>query len=345
MSFGVGLGAFVQGVGTGMRAREVFDQRRERRADRQALRDIDTDARRKFDQSVQAGEVQPDEYGSFWIDYALPRYQAEMMRQGRMTEARALQEWGQSEDALQGGRLFASALAKAQTGNIGGAVDDAIAAGKIKGYLDHDYELVDKTELRDENGVVVGYRLKIKTGDKTVEQDVANEDVARVVASLANPEVAWETQKARRKEDQKFRREIEKEERAHNRRLELERAKAGNKIDPERKAYSDAMKIVNEDPRSFQMSPEQKDEAARALLQQGKQYSAESRAPAAGIVARPPAQRQPAQTGRRVIVDTQTGEARPADGGARTTPKTDRLPRAPGIMVRPEELQRSRLNQ
>lgn len=195
MGIGMGLGAFVEGMDRGMAMRERMDARNERRANKKALSAIDTEAKTAYDEAVKSGDAQENSYDDFWMKYALPKRTAELMRQGEIDQARALKEWGESDAAKSGGKLFASALLKAQTGDAGGALDDAISAAKIKGYMDHGYELKSKDEIKDGDGNLVGYRLTVTNGEgEEFQQDVAPADVAKVVATFVNPEAAFQSQ-------------------------------------------------------------------------------------------------------------------------------------------------------
>lgn len=204
MSFGIGLGAFMEGMQSGMAMRERIDNRNLQRDNRQRLAQIDTDARQAFDGKVEQGQMSPDQFEEFWLQYALPRKRNELLRQGDYRGARALQEWGQSDEAIQGGRLFSSALLKAQTGDAAGALQDAIRAGQVKGYIDHGYELKGQQEIRTPEGELWGFRLTGADAEgKEFVQDVPLAEIPRMVATFANPEAAWETQQAARAAQQK----------------------------------------------------------------------------------------------------------------------------------------------
>lgn len=195
MSFGIGLGAFVDGFSKGYSMRRQMDADRETRDNKAALVKIDTDAKTQYDDKVAAGEEEPDQFGQFWKSYALPKRKMELMRQGDYAGARQLEEWGNSDAALQGGKLFSSALLKAQTGDAAGALQDAVKAGQVKGYLDHGYELLGQDDIKDDAGNTVGFRLKVKLpGGKTMDQDITLGDVGKIVATFANPDAAWQTQ-------------------------------------------------------------------------------------------------------------------------------------------------------
>ena len=159
---------------------------------RTAIEGITADTQAEFADQVAAGEQKPEDFDKFWKEYALPKMQAEMLAQGDLEGAKRLMEWGESEDAIKGGQLFAGAMFKAQTGDHGGALDDAIKAGKLKGYIADDFDIDEKEPIEAEDGTLLGYRITIRdaNGDETV-QDVAVDDIPTVIASFTNPEAAW----------------------------------------------------------------------------------------------------------------------------------------------------------
>lgn len=227
--FGVGLGAFVGGFSHGYGISQDLQDREQLRADREAERAdrdtqrqwanedrafatserdrakanrdavdaVNTDARDTFDAGVKAGTMKKDEFDQFWTTYALPKMKNELVLQGDYQGAAALDSWGNSEAAKKGGKLFAGALLKSQTGDMGGALEDAIKAGKVQGYLDNDFDIKSQEEIIDGAGKVVGYRLHITDGDgNQAEQDIALDDIPQVISTFANPTAAWESQRA-----------------------------------------------------------------------------------------------------------------------------------------------------
>jgi hypothetical protein len=341
MSFGIGLGGFVQGVNVGMAAREQFDQRQQRRQNKAALTAIDTEARQRYDAQVQSGTASPDDFDRFWMEYALPRREAELLRQGDIAGARALDEWGTSRAARKGGRLFASALLKAQTGDPTGALEYAIEAARVQGYIEHDYEMVGMEEQRTESGDLVGYRLQVKRGDETMEQDIAVGDVPQIVATFASPDQAWASQQERRQEQRD--REQEDADDRTKRERDIEDHRRKNEIDAEfddpeyaddyRKAFDQRLQ---NDLEFADLSREEQDKIIRDDLAAQEKYSNDRRGtprqpapagttgapsaangntPAAGVTgvgaAAPssgPNGITPQQRGQKILIDTQTGQ-------------------------------------
>lgn len=332
---GIGLGAFVDGMTAGVgigrglrndRRMEEEDTRRRTREDaiesrnqqrfdreqsewersdrnRSALEGIDEQARTEFDSRVEAGEAQPDQYEAFWEQYALPKRRNELLRQGNVEGAVRLQEWGESADAKRGGRLFGSALRKAQTGDHEGALEDAIEIGKLKGYIEGGYEIADSKPIKSADGTIVGYRLKIREGDgEIVEQDVAIDDIPGLLATFASPDVAWQSQQAARAEKKKQDDEIA----THRRKKEVDREMSA---DP-RKLYDDARKALEESDYDWgTRTPEEQDRLIRERIETADRFATERGAAAPGQVAAPGA--APEAAGARapkIVVDRQSGK-------------------------------------
>lgn len=202
MSFGIGLGAFVEGFEKGARMRVAIDQYREQKGNRAALADVEAGTRAEFDKQVEAGQQNPDDYASFWKQYGLPKRVNELLKQGKIEDAAAYQKWGESDAALQGGKLFSSALLKAQTGDFAGALSDVSKAGKVKGYNDSGIDVLGQTPLpAGADGVSPGFRIQLRDGNgRTFEQDVLNGDLPRLIATFGNPDAAFAaSQEARSK--------------------------------------------------------------------------------------------------------------------------------------------------
>lgn len=203
---GIGLGGFVDGFSKGYGLRQQMDEDKLRqqeldraRTQRDRIDAIGVETNEAFGEAVASGEFDPNEFDRFWKQYAMPRLQSELLMQGDYEGARAMTEWGESEAAKEGGRLFASAMFKAQTGNPAGALEDVIKAAQIEGYIKHGFELMGQDTITDADGNVLGYRLKIKDPDgNEVEQDIAVQDLPNMIATFANPEAAWASQQEAR---------------------------------------------------------------------------------------------------------------------------------------------------
>lgn len=210
--FGIGLGAAMTAFNESQKQRQededrkrklVLQQREDEEYNRaKKLRDsvdaIGIQTKKDFDAQVAAGTKKADQFDTFWREQALPKLKETYLTQGNFEAADRLQTWGENADVKAGAKLSMSAMYKASMGDTAGALDDAIKAGQVKGYMDHGYELVDKTEIIDpKTNKTVGYRLNVKTPDgQTVQQDIASADIPRLVSTLTNPEAVWKSYEA-----------------------------------------------------------------------------------------------------------------------------------------------------
>lgn len=297
MTLGIGLGAFTEGLEAGYGLRQKIDAGRRAKKNRDALDQIDTDARTQYDAAVADGSQKVGSYEQFWLQYALPKRRMEMIKQGDYAGARALSEWGESDAALRGGKLFSSAMLKAQTGDAAGALEDAIQAGQVKGYIDHGYELAGQEEIKDEAGNVLGYRLNVKDQNgKTFQQDIAIADIPKVVSVFANPDAAWQSQVAAQQRQKERKEDLEDF-------TKKEKVKADLKTTDHTKAYTDARKARLENDLSFaDLSPEEQDAVVRKDLEAAESYANSKKGT-------PSASAAPAEpSSKRIIVDEATGE-------------------------------------
>lgn len=156
---------------------------------------VNTGAKAEFDSRVANGTEKADNFENFWSNYTLPKLKNTYLSQGNIGMANQLQAWGESADAKAGAKLAMSAMTKAQTGDIAGALQDATDAGKKKGYLAHGYEIRGQDTIVDESGKLQGYRLYMKGQDgKEFQHDLPVSQVPKLIATYLNPEAAWQSQ-------------------------------------------------------------------------------------------------------------------------------------------------------
>ncbi|EHK57739.1 hypothetical protein MAXJ12_08449 [Mesorhizobium alhagi CCNWXJ12-2] len=312
----------MEGFERGQDMRAKMDQRKLAKDNRQALEKIETDAQAAFKSEVDAGNEDGKNYDQFWKKYALPKRKTELLKQGDIAGAKQLEEWGNSDAALQGGRLFSSAMLKAQTGDAGGALADVIKAGQVQGYIEHGYELVGQDELVDEQGNTIGYKLRVRDQDgKELEQDILSGDVPRMISTFANPDAAWQSQVAKRAEAEKRKEGLEDFETK-----EGIKKKYGSGTD-DAKAYNDARKALEENDLDFgDMSAEDQDAAVRERLASAEGYANErGGVSGGGSTGRGKTKTSPAPR-KEILVDETTGERLPDPEAAVSPRQTDAAP-------------------
>lgn len=224
MSFGIGLGGFMDGFQKGMQLkqdradadrRKVLAERNDAEynrvtAQRDAIDNINKEAKATFDAGVSSGTWKPEQFDQFWNDWAVPKLSRTYLLNGDVDSSNRVKEWGEREDTKQGARLFAGALVKAQTGDGAGALKDVIEAGKIKGYINNGYEVLGHEAILGPDGSQQGYRISLKTPDgKDIQQDVRTQDLPKIIATFGNPQAAWESQVAARAQVDKEKKELE----------------------------------------------------------------------------------------------------------------------------------------
>lgn len=206
------------------RAFQVSERNRAK-ADRDAIDQITEDSRARYDAEVEAGKY-GDSFENWFKTDTLPRLQDELLSQGDLDSAKKLMEWGESDAAKKGGRLFSQAMFLANAGQHGQALDKVIEAGKVQGYIAGDFDIDEKDEIQGPDGRLIGYRVTLRDsdGNETV-QDIALEDIPTVIATFANPVAAWESQQAARANTQKREGELED----YRRKKEIDASLDGNK--------------------------------------------------------------------------------------------------------------------
>jgi hypothetical protein len=281
MSFGIGLGAFVGGFEKGYGLGERIQRQKradklqaEEDASKERLKTIETDTQTRFDEGVKAGTEDANKFDDFWLKYALPKRKMEMLRSGDIAGAKTLMDWGTSENTLKGGRLYASAMTKANLGDTDGAWDDAIASAKTKGYVDHDFNILGRDTLQ-QDGRPIGTRLRVSGGDgKEFNIDVPLGEDATAISSVLNPD-AVAKQNAEYKAEQRKRREGMEDY--------TEKKKVDQKYATERKDYdADSYNKVREDFAKndldfLSLSDEEQDKKVRAALNLAETYSDEKK--------------------------------------------------------------------
>lgn len=313
---GIGLGGFVDGLQGGMRARESFDNRKRNKVlqeredteynravkQRDEISSINTQAQTEFQSRVDAGTAKPDQFDTFWNDYALPKLKNTYLAQGNMEMAEKVQQWGDSADTRAGAKLAMSAITKAQTGDAAGALADAMEAGKRKGYISHGFEIMGQDTIVDPSGQLQGYRLKMKGPDgNEMTQDLPLNQVPKLIATYLNPETAWQSQIAAQQEEAK-------------RKTDLQTYRDKKGIDKEfsttgDKARGDAITALRKRMDGGLAGDEQKfDDLPREDKEKLIAQEIELQSGQPGLGAAPTAPAPSGSSGRKVLVDTATGQ-------------------------------------
>ena len=171
------------------------DERNRLQQSRSEIDSVIQQGQQEFSSRVRSGEMSDADFENFWDTYTIPKLKATLLQQNDFAGIKALEEWADSKDARDGGKLFAESLLAAQTGDHETALQKAIDAGKSAGYVKEGYKITGSEEMVNEQGQVLGYRLSVDQGDgEIIEQDVSIGDIPQMIAVFSNPVVAFQSQ-------------------------------------------------------------------------------------------------------------------------------------------------------
>lgn len=310
MSFGAGLAGFVRGLDTGMSVREKWDAGKKRRENEAATKKINDDTKTAFADAKAAGAVEDGDFTTFWTKYALPKQQAILIQNGDYRGAQALGDWSQSEDAAKGAKLFGSAMVKAQSNDFDGALQDAIAAGQLKGYINTDFTLTGRTPI-EQDGKTIGYQLTFKDGKgKESTRNIRNQDIVSTIATYVNPEAAYKTQTDAAAAEKK--RLQDREEYTFRKKTDKEFA-PDKEESAEQKRYRAAEDSLSKSDLDWgERTEEEKNALVRKSLANEDKFATDQAAKKkGGTVAPSAATDQPEAAPGRIIVDTESGNQVP----------------------------------
>lgn len=223
MSMGMGIAGFVQGLRSGIEAREGMEDRRERRLDRAEAREARALDRRntaevaaigaRANEDIAAGQPREEVEARYWREI-----QDAYAAQGRPDLARQFHQFIQSDDGRRGVRHFQNGMMLFEMARRpDGAYDPNLMrrglgelqrAQRLTGYGgDRDFQFRPIVEGEGENERVIGYRIGFKGDDgQTVERDIQPGEIPRAAAMMFNPQSAFED---RRKQDEQRRAQAE----------------------------------------------------------------------------------------------------------------------------------------
>ncbi|MRN43476.1 MULTISPECIES: hypothetical protein [unclassified Brucella] len=328
MSFGAGLAGFVDGLEAGMRMRDRWDERKEKQAYKAKQDQLNAETKQAFADAQAAGAVEGNDFQSFWLNYQLPKQEALLMEKGDYAQAKALGEWGRSEDAIKGGKLFASALVKWQSGDHDGAFQDVYAASKLQGYISSDVKFAGADPIQYK-GKTVGYRVKATGPDgKAITRDYRLEDIPAAIAQIGNPLEAYKSQIAARELETKRKNEIEDYD--AKKKIDQKYSGASSPEKQSERYQKAAEQRAKSDLNWDTYSDEEKDKRIRKDLSAADSFGAEK----AGQDNKP-ADKAP-ELPKKIIVDTESGNTvdltskeQPKAAGLGDTPVPEQKTRQP----------------
>jgi predicted outer membrane protein len=339
---GIGLGGFVDGLEAGSkfrerretRARDKVIQEREdveyNRAvkERDEISAINTQAQTDFQAKVDAGQYKPEEFDRFYRNDVVPRQKKTLLLQGKQAEAAAWEKWALDSKNYEAAQLTGRALWNLTHGNPEAALDAALQASRIQGYNTTGYQIGGYDSLVDQSGKKLGYRFTLKSPDgKDIVQDVPMDKLNTMVAGIINPISVWEQQQAAAADAAK--RKADLDDYTARKGIDAQHSTSGK---PTREAAIATLRknmdggLAGDQPKFDDLpSAEQERLIAKELALQSGASQAIGAFPD-GVAP------QPSGTGRKVIVDTATGQpvapARPQSGSSQSAPTERQAPAA-----------------
>lgn len=230
-NFGIGLGAFLNGVTQGARAySDIQDQKskkelrdaqiedfRQERADKAAYRQT---AQQGMQDARANTDGQIDNVMNYYMQNTAPKLQQHWLETGDVQKAEVFGKWIQNENVQQGMRYSAGMMRAAMTGDADNFAKNMVAAYNQPGYFDDGYEATSAQVLRDKSGNASGMEIKLKnqsTGEETTHTFNSMEDVYKLAQQFGSPESVFSQGMNELKSAQAARTEIAKEGRAWDR--------------------------------------------------------------------------------------------------------------------------------
>ena len=257
-NFGIGLGAFAQGLNTGIDAGQklggLIQQGKLARARKQGMADaraarssaidnlvkvgsapnadntmtmptysVGDQTYASHDEARKAAEGQVGSLEDFYAKVAVPKIYEQYLEIDP-EKAEAWRKWNEDKQVRQGQRYWASALMKANMGDFEGFGQDLVRAYNTRGYFDDGLQVKDWETLKDEAGNITGAKLTIKGPDGKEYTQTINgmEDAYRMGSFLLSPENVFNTGWSEIQSAQKARLEMAKEYREYQRQSALQ---------------------------------------------------------------------------------------------------------------------------
>jgi hypothetical protein len=256
MAFGVGAGAFLQGLQGGMGLYTKFQDAQDRATQREALGAAATEARTARDADIagavtavpgadgqpgsfrvgdhtfatqeEANKVAEGQVGSF-MDYyrrvGAPRVLEGYLQSGDPDKAAAFGKWMDTEGSRSGMRSWAQAMRAAQWGDADGFARHMTAAYNNQDYFGDGHSVGRAEVTRDAQGKATGMNLTIRdrNGGERTQSFTGMNDVYRAGLSFLSPDKAFEALQAEAKAAQTARLSLATEDRRFGRQVALQR--------------------------------------------------------------------------------------------------------------------------
>ena len=242
-NFGIGLGAFMQGVQSGastyanitdmmdkqkLRKQQMADNDQDR-ADKQALRQTSQDGMTAAKANTDGQIVNVVNY---YMKNTAPLMQQHFLETGDVAKADAFGKWINDANTQKGMRYSAAAMRSAQMGDADGFAENL--QGAYNTYQpDAGISITGSKVNRDDKGNATGMTLTMKGKDgKEFTQDYNGmEDIYKQFSGFASPDQVWKYGQDQIALAQKTRAEAAKDGREFNQKLTLGQVDQGYKLE------------------------------------------------------------------------------------------------------------------
>lgn len=187
-NFGIGLGAFVNGLSGGMQLGQQFKQMRNQKAIGEIREQGMADAKLARQADIDAGKDAKD-LASYYLSSTGPKIRDKMLELGMEQEAMQWDSWLSDRKTKAGVEDWANGVKAFAMGDFDAATNSLIKAYNNNSYFPDGYSIEGKEVL--ENG---GVRINIKGKDgKVFSQDFNNtEDMLRTWVTVGSPEQVFQ---------------------------------------------------------------------------------------------------------------------------------------------------------
>lgn len=212
MASGIGIGAFAQGLSSGLRTGALMAKRIDKNRKRDAIGNVFEDARGDYDAMIQgkvdaqAADVpgvdfnrkryaakvkKQNPFSDYFFGTKLPQATTSLMEAGDFETAKMLRTWGEDKDTRQYLKNFGTLLGTAQTGFATGDFGDYFGAVKsLVNEGDYGATIQQINPIRNGEGVVTGAEVRYKDDDKgkRYTRQFSIDDLTRSTVNMFAPE-------------------------------------------------------------------------------------------------------------------------------------------------------------
>lgn len=233
-NFGIGLGAFLNGVANGanvmsniqdnMSKKEVRDMQvadlKQARDDKQSLRGIYTQG---ATDAAANTDGQLDNVVNYFSQNVVPKVVQHYLSTGDVDKANALQKWGSDANVLQGAKFGAGMMRAAAMKDLDGVGKYMLKAYNQPGYFEDGNTATGYNVLKNDKGEPTGLEITLKGADGKESKHTFNsvDEVYKVAQTFGNPLTVFNTgmQAYQQQQQQaaKTQAELAKEQREWNR--------------------------------------------------------------------------------------------------------------------------------